>query len=73
MRTLLLQAGVDRLAHAVGQRGACTPGSGVSATRRGRKVAVVGLARRLARILFAMWRDGHLFQPTRLTRITVAA
>jgi transposase len=41
--------------------------------RRGRKVAVVGLARRLARILFAMWRDGHLFQPTRLTRITVAA
>jgi transposase len=41
--------------------------------RRGRKVAVVGLARRLARILFAMWRDGHLFQPTRLTRVTVAA
>jgi transposase len=41
--------------------------------RRGRKVAVVGLARRLARILFAMWRDGHLFQPTRLTRSTVAA
>ncbi len=41
--------------------------------RRGRKVAVVGLAWRLARILFAMWRDGHLFQPTRLTRITIAA
>ena len=41
--------------------------------RRGKKVAVVGLARRLARILFAMWRDGHLFQPTRLTRSTVAA
>jgi transposase len=41
--------------------------------RRGRKVAVVALARRLARILFAMWRDGHLFQPTRLIRGSVVA
>jgi len=28
------------------------------ARRRGRKIAMVALARRLARILFAMWRDG---------------
>jgi len=28
------------------------------AARRGRRIAVVGLARRLARILYAMWRDG---------------
>jgi transposase len=28
------------------------------AHRRGKKIAVVALARRLARILFAMWRDG---------------
>jgi transposase len=28
------------------------------AARRGRRIAVVGLARRLARMLYAMWRDG---------------
>jgi transposase len=28
------------------------------AARRGKRVAVVALARRLARILYAMWRDG---------------
>lgn len=28
------------------------------AARRGRRIAVVALARRLARILYAMWRDG---------------
>jgi transposase len=32
------------------------------AARRGRRVAVVGLARRLSRILFAMWRDGSGFR-----------
>lgn len=31
------------------------------AARRGKSVAVVGLARRLATILFAMWRDGAPF------------
>jgi len=29
------------------------------AARRGRRIAVVALARRLARILYAMWRDGR--------------
>ena len=29
------------------------------AARRGRRIAIVALARRLGRILFAMWRDGH--------------
>lgn len=33
------------------------------AQRGGRRVAVVGLARRLARILWAMWRDGTDFAP----------
>ena len=32
------------------------------AARRGRRIAIVGLARRLARILFAMWRDQTAFQ-----------
>ena len=35
------------------------------ARRRGKKVAMVGLARRLARTLFAMWRDEADYQPGR--------
>lgn len=34
--------------------------------RRGKKVAVVALARKLAGILFVMWRDGQDFDPVRL-------
>ena len=33
------------------------------AARRGAKVAVVGIARRLAGILWAMWRDGKVYDP----------
>jgi transposase len=36
------------------------------AQRRGRRIAVVALARRLARILYAMWRDGQPFDGARL-------
>jgi transposase len=36
--------------------------------RRGKKVAMVALARRLARTLFAMWRDQAEFQPRRIRR-----
>jgi transposase len=32
------------------------------AARRGRRIAIVALARRLSRILFAMWRDGTDFR-----------
>ena len=32
------------------------------AARRGRRVAIVALARRLSRILFAMWRDETTFE-----------
>ena len=39
------------------------------AARRGKKVAIVALARRLTRILFAIWRDGRPFDPTRLTAV----
>jgi hypothetical protein len=35
------------------------------ARRRGKKVAVVALARRLARTLFAMWRDEADYHPRR--------
>jgi transposase len=38
------------------------------ARRRGKNVAMVALARRLARTLFAMWRDQTDYQPTRTRR-----
>lgn len=33
------------------------------AARRGKRIAIVALARRLSRILFAVWRDGVTFDP----------
>jgi transposase len=36
------------------------------AARRGRRIAVVGLARRLSRILFAIWRDHSVFDAATL-------
>jgi hypothetical protein len=36
------------------------------ARRRGKKIAIVALARRLARTLFAMWRDEADCQPQRI-------
>lgn len=36
------------------------------ASRRGKRVAMVALARRLAGILFAMWRDGTFFEPQKI-------
>lgn len=41
------------------------------AARRGKRVAIVALARRLTRMLFAMWRDGRSFSPVR--RAPIAA
>jgi transposase len=38
------------------------------AARRGRRIAVVALARRLSRILFAIWRDGTAFEPALIAR-----
>mgnify|MGYP003580444952 CR=1 FL=1 len=36
------------------------------AARRGKRIAVVALARRLSRILFAIWRDGTVFEGSRV-------
>jgi hypothetical protein len=36
------------------------------AARRGKQVAVVALARRLAGILYALLRDGSVFEPQRV-------
>jgi transposase len=65
LRALLVQAGW------VIWRGTRSPGTALRtwahalAARRGRQVAIVALARRLSRILFALWRDGTVFrEPT---------
>ena len=42
------------------------------AQRRGKKKAVIALARKLVRILYAMWRDGRDFEPS-LLRIDATA
>jgi len=36
------------------------------ARRRGKNIAIVALARRLTRILYAMWRDEIEYQPDRI-------
>ena len=36
------------------------------ARRRGKQIAIVALARRLARTVFAMWRDEAEYQPQRI-------
>jgi transposase len=41
--------------------------------RRGKRIAIVAVARRLARMLWAMWRDGCNFDPARSGRMAVAA
>jgi transposase len=42
------------------------------AARRGKRVAVVALARRLAGILYAMMRDGTEFDAARMTAVAFA-
>lgn len=39
------------------------------AQRRGKRIAVVALARRLACLLWALWRDGTVYDPTRVGRV----
>jgi transposase len=42
------------------------------AERRGRQVAAVALARKLSGILFAIWRDGTVYEPVRSARPLLA-
>jgi transposase len=64
LRALLVQA-----AHSVFRLRADDPlkrwGEAV-AQRRGKRIAVVAVARRLVGILWAMWRDGSVYNPTKL-------
>ncbi|HEU4590730.1 MAG TPA: IS110 family transposase [Steroidobacteraceae bacterium] len=64
LRSLLVQAAwAHRLSKASGTLRAWVDGL---AARRGRRIAIVGLARRLSRILYAIWRDGTVFNAATL-------
>jgi len=41
------------------------------AQRRGKRIAVVAMARKVVGILYALWRDGTTYDPTRSARIPV--
>lgn len=57
-RSLLIQAAWVVWRHPTGAGGALHAWVRRLADRRGKRIAVVALARRLTRILYAMWRDG---------------
>jgi transposase len=59
LRSLLIQAAWVCWRH--GGSGTLRAWADGVAARRGRRIAVVALARRLTRILFAVWRDGTTF------------
>lgn len=40
--------------------------------RRGKRVAIVALARKIAGIMFAVWRDNSIYMPTRAARAVTA-
>lgn len=61
MRVLLIQAAWVIWRQRAG-RGALHAWVERLAARRGRRIAVVALARRLARMLFAIWRDGTTYR-----------
>jgi transposase len=77
VRYLLVQAAWGVLRSPATQAFAMRRWAEALATRRGKRIAVVALARRLARLLFAMWRDARPFDPVaavgRATPATVTA
>lgn len=63
MRWLLVQAAVSILRCRDPQTDALRRWAMGIAARRGKKIAVVALARRLAGLLYAMLRDGTTYDP----------
>ena len=59
MRCPLVEAGWQILRTQSPETAALRAGTRIIAPRRGKRIAVVALARRLAGILYAMWRDGR--------------
>jgi transposase len=64
LRALLIQASWGIWRQRAG-RGALHAWVEALAARRGRRIAIVALARRLGRILYAMWRDGTDYRAER--------
>jgi len=60
LRSLLVQAAWS--CWRSGHSGALRAWTDQLAARRGKRIAVVALARRLSRILYALWRDGATFE-----------
>jgi hypothetical protein len=67
MRRLLVQAAVSTLRRPDPSTVELRAWAARIAARRGKKVAVVALARRLAGILFALLRDGTTYTPRHLS------
>src|SRR6266508_73449 len=63
VRWLLIQAAVSMLRLHDARTAALRDWAGRIAARRGKGIAVVALARRLAGILFALLRDGTVYEP----------
>ena len=66
MRWLLIQVAVSILRRRPPQAETLHAWALHIAARRGKQVAVVALARRLAGILYALLRDGSVFEPHRV-------
>ena len=66
VRYLLVEAGWRILRSRGAQTAALRAWALGIARRRGQRIAVVALARRVAGILYAMWRDGRAYEPAKL-------
>jgi transposase len=69
-RWLLVEAAWGMIRHAHPDTAELRAWAARIAARRGRRIAAVALARRLAGILYAMWRDGTNYQPQRVRATT---
>lgn len=65
-RYLLVEAGWRILRAKDGETAALRAWAQAIATRRGKRIAVVALARRVAGVLYAMWRDQRAYDATQL-------
>ncbi|HTM03414.1 MAG TPA: IS110 family transposase [Vicinamibacterales bacterium] len=65
LRALLVQASWTIWRSTRPEAAALRTWAQVLAARRGRRIAIVAVARRLSRILYAMWRDGQDFHAPR--------
>jgi len=66
VRVLLVQAAWRLCRSSDARAAALRTWAQAIARRRGKKIAVIALARRLTRILYAMWRDDIEYQPDRV-------